>query len=168
MYIERNLSKIKKLAAIREDDNYRFRAFLKGKDREKIDRIVHRLHKKIITQIDCSTCANCCSCLTTEVSETEINVLAHLENMSPEEFQDAYCEMQLGDICLEDMPCRYLNGKSCSIYENRPEQCKTFPYTHKPGFVSRSLGMIRYYEICPIVFNLMEMLKEELEFRRRF
>jgi len=26
--------------------------------------------------------------------------------------------------------------------------------------------MIEFYEICPVVFNLMEILKDELRFRR--
>ncbi|MDR1115163.1 MAG: YkgJ family cysteine cluster protein [Tannerella sp.] len=28
---------------------------------------------------------------------------------------------------------RYLDGKKCSLYENRPEQCRTFPNTDKPA-----------------------------------
>ncbi|MDR1130630.1 MAG: YkgJ family cysteine cluster protein [Prevotellaceae bacterium] len=165
MYIETNLLKIKKLADIREDENYRFRAFLKSRDSKKVDSIVHRLHEEIIIQIDCTACANCCYCLTPKVSKADIDILARIENISPEEFHDAYCKTDFGDIYLKDIPCRYIDGKKCGIYENRPAQCKTFPNTDKPGFVSRSLGMIRYYEICPIVFNLMEMLKNELRFR---
>jgi hypothetical protein len=142
MYIERNLSKIRKIAAIREDENYRFRALLKGRDPKKIDRIVHRLHKEVTAQIDCSACANCCYCLKPTVSREDINVLARLENISPEEFQDAYCEMGFGDICLKGTPCRYIDGKQCGIYENRPAQCKTYPNTHKPKFVARSPVLI--------------------------
>jgi Fe-S-cluster containining protein len=168
MHIERNLSKIKKLADMREDDNYRFRVFLKGKDGEKIDKIVHRLHKEVSAQIDCATCANCCYCLTPKVNKADIEILARLENISPEEFQDAYCEEEFGSIYLENIPCRYIDGKKCGIYENRPEQCKTYPNTNKPEFTARLLGMIRNYEVCPIVFNIMEMLKEELWFRSKY
>ncbi|MDR0866741.1 MAG: YkgJ family cysteine cluster protein [Candidatus Symbiothrix sp.] len=66
----------------------------------------------------------------------------------------------------KDIPCRYLNGKICSIYEERPNECRSYPNTHKSGFISRTWGMIENYEICPIVFNVMEGLKYELRFRR--
>ncbi|MDR1120500.1 MAG: YkgJ family cysteine cluster protein [Dysgonamonadaceae bacterium] len=165
MYIETNLSKIKQFAAIRKNENIRFRTFLKGEDGKEIDSIVHRMHKEITAQIDCAACANCCCCLVPNLSKADLNMLSGMENISPEEFQAAYCETDYGDIYLKDIPCRYLDGKKCSISENRPEQCQTFPNTNKPGFISRLWSMISYYEICPIVFNLMEMLKKELKFR---
>jgi Fe-S-cluster containining protein len=167
MYIETNLSKIRRIAAEREDENYRFRRFLKSKDSEKVDDIVHRLHKKIVPLIDCTTCGNCCYCLRLKINDEDINVLAHLENISPEEYQTGYCEEDEEDICLKDVPCRYLDGKKCRIYENRPQQCREFPYTNKKDFIFRLLGMIRFYETCPIVFNLMEKLKDEFRFYRR-
>ena len=41
-HLETDLLKIEYLASIREDENYRFRAFLKGKDSVQVDTIVHR------------------------------------------------------------------------------------------------------------------------------
>ena len=38
--------------------------------------------------------------------------------------------------------------------------------TNEDGFISRLYGMISFYEIYPIVFNLMERLKEIMRFRR--
>ena len=52
-HIERDLSKIKHLASIRENENIRFRTFLKGQDNAKVDKIVHRLHEEISKQIGC-------------------------------------------------------------------------------------------------------------------
>jgi len=164
--LETNLLKIKRLADIREDENYRFRAFLKGKDFDKIDKIVHRLHDEITRQMDCSLCGNCCKQLKAKLEQAEIAVLAHLENITPEIYQDNYCEIDGYKIFLKDMPCRYLEGKKCSIYENRPNECRQFPYTRKERFTSRLFGMLNSYELCPIVFNLMERLKDETRFRR--
>jgi len=166
MYFETNLSKIKQKAAEREDENFRFRAFLKDKDIKKIDEIVHQLHKDITKQIDCTLCGNCCIQLKPRLDEKDIAVLALLENIFSEKYMEEYCEKDFGDIYLENIPCRYVEGKKCSIYENRPMQCRKFPYTDEEGFISRSLGMIGFYEICPIVFNLMERLKWEMRFRR--
>jgi Fe-S-cluster containining protein len=166
MYLERDLSKIRQLAARREDENYRFRKFLKCRDRKKTDNIVHRLHAQITPLIDCTSCGNCCRFLTPKLSAEDINVLAQMENISPDDYKAAYCEEDFGNVYLNDLPCRYLDGNKCGIYENRPMQCKTFPNTNKPDFTSRLLGMISFYEICPIVFNIMEKLKDELRFSR--
>jgi len=82
--LEANLSKIKHLATVREKENYRFRTFLKGKNDEKVDRIVHRLHDELIRQIDCTLCGNCCCQLSVELHPKDIAALARLENITPE------------------------------------------------------------------------------------
>jgi hypothetical protein len=56
MYLETDLSKIKQLAAKREDENFRFRAFLKVKDSNEVDSIVHRLHEKYVSLRSLSDC----------------------------------------------------------------------------------------------------------------
>jgi Fe-S-cluster containining protein len=164
-FIERNLATIKRFATIREDENYRFRAFLKSRDPYKVDAIVHRLHKEITPKIDCSSCGNCCNMQAT-LSKEEVETLAKLENITAEEYLANYCVIGFGSISLKEKPCRYLQGTKCSIYDIQPVKCKTFPYTDKQGFTSRSLGMLSFYEYCPIVYNLMERLKEEMGFRR--
>jgi Fe-S-cluster containining protein len=164
--IETDLSRIEQLAALREDENFRFRSYLKGKDSDQVDRIVHGLHREITEQIDCTLCGNCCSQLQANIDRKDIAVLAQIENMTPEMFESNFCEEDFDETLLNMMPCRYLEGTKCRIYENRPAQCRSFPNTDKKRFTSRLLGMLRYYEICPIVFNLMERLKDEMRFRR--
>ncbi|MDR1879987.1 MAG: YkgJ family cysteine cluster protein [Tannerellaceae bacterium] len=165
-FIETDLSKIAALAKVREDENIRFRSFLKGCD-DDVDKIVHRLHRDITSAIDCRQCANCCTVLKPEVKPKEIEQYARLEGISTAEYQDRYCEKgEFGDVSFKHLPCRYLDGKSCSIYEIRPQECRTYPHTQKKDFISRLWGMIDFYSVCPIVFNIMEDLKDEVRFRR--
>jgi len=165
--IETDLSKIKQLATVRENENIRFRSFLKSKDGDKVDSIVHRLHKDIAAQIDCTLCGNCCCQLKPKLHEKDITILSRIEKITPENFIESYCEKDdFDEIYLATIPCCYLEGKKCSIYESRPKECRRFPYTDEDGFISRLLGMLNFYEICPIMFNLMERLKGELRFRR--
>jgi len=167
MNIETDLLKIQHLATIRENENIRFRSFLKSKDGDKVDSIVHRLHKEIAAQIDCTLCGNCCCQLKPELHEKDIAILSQMEKMTTENYIDSYCEKDdFDEIYLATIPCRYLEGKQCSIYENRPKECRRFPYTDEDDFISRLFGMLNFYEFCPIVFNLMERLKGELRFRR--
>ncbi|MDR2286389.1 MAG: YkgJ family cysteine cluster protein [Prevotellaceae bacterium] len=165
-YIEKNLVTIKRFAAIHEDENYRFRAFLKRQNSAKVDATVLRLNKEITPKIDCTLCGNCCN-LQPVLAEEEIETLAKLENITSEEYMEKYCAEKFGDIYLYAKPCHYLAKTGCSIYGNRPEECRAFPCTDKKGFTSRLLEMINRYEVCPIVYNLMERLKDEMGFRRR-
>jgi len=166
--IETDLKKIALLAKQNRDENYSFRSFLKGQDCDKIDSIVHRLHEQISSQIDCSECGNCCSSLMPTVSDADIEKMAKLKTMTKEAFVSRFVEKDSFENIpyLKDVPCIFLNGKTCAIYSDRPDECKSYPHTHKEEFTSRTLSVIENYEICPIVFNLFEYLKMEMGHRK--
>jgi len=165
--IELDLNKIKELGKRREKENFRFRTYLKGQDSKEIDKIAHRLNDEITKQIDCTKCGNCCYILRPYVSDREIEILSKIDNISITEFIEKFTEIDDIDKAryLRRMPCQYLKDKICTIYNDRPRDCKSYPHTQKTRFTSRTLGVIDNYEICPIVFNLYERLKEELNFR---
>jgi uncharacterized protein len=167
--IEMDLTKIERLAIKRENENFAFRAFLKNIDNHKVDRISRRLHYEITALIDCQECGNCCNSLVPRVTSEEILTLAEIDQVSTMQFISEHLDEDKFDgyLFLKSTPCRYLNGKSCAIYDNRPKECREYPFTHRRGFVFRTLGMITNYAICPIVFNLLENLKSELGFRRK-
>jgi len=164
-----DIEKIERISQKKENENFRFRGFLKGQDNEKIDRIVSRLHKDISGLIDCTTCGNCCMKLKPCVTDAEIKRLSVIDSVSLENFRvnfikkDDFENVQ----CLKDVPCKYLLDKKCRIYADRPAECKSYPHTHLPDFNSRTLGVIENTAICPIVFNLFEQLKREFGFRSR-
>ncbi len=56
--MERDLDKIEKLAQEKEEENLRFRIFLKGCDHYEVDRIVHQLNEKYFQEFDCRECGN--------------------------------------------------------------------------------------------------------------
>lgn len=159
------MNKIELLGKQNEEENFRFRRFLKNQDPEEVDKVVHQLHNRITNQIDCTECGNCCNSLRPGVTNQEIERLAGMDGMKPRDFEDEFVEEDSGqDKCLKDTPCKYLKDKKCTIYSQRPNACKSYPHTHKPKFTSRTFVMIQNYGICPIVFNLMEELKRELRF----
>jgi Fe-S-cluster containining protein len=162
-----DLDKISQQAKIKEKENFRFRSFLKGKDDDRVDKIVHAINKDVVAQIDCTKCGNCCNTLKPSVSENEIRILANLERISQKEYSDKNTEKDDLDNgkYLKDSPCKYLKDKKCSIYVSRPHDCRSFPHIDKNFFNSRTLGMIDNYAICPIVFNVLKRLKEEFKFR---
>ena len=169
MNLELNIERIKQISKARKAENYEFRAFLKGLDSVKVDKIVHKLNNEIVSRIDCRECGNCCRLLRPYLTVTEIEVLSQIDNISKKEYIQKYVKKD--DIeetkYLKVTPCRYLNDKSCTIYESRPFDCESYPHTHKKDFTSRTWGMIANYEICPIVFNLFELLKQKLNFKAK-
>ena len=169
MKIELDLNIIKRNAKIREDENFEFRSFLKWQDAEKIDSIVHELYEKVLEHIDCTECGNCCIELETSFLIEEIDRLTKSLNLDKDKFiKESTKPDQFGNkkvLFLNSMPCQFLKDKKCTIYELRPEECNSYPYLHKDDFISRLLGVIDNYEVCPIVYNVYELLKLKLNYR---
>ena len=63
-------------------------------------------------------------------------------------------------------PCPLLEGNLCRVYGNRPEACRQYPHLHNDVRAS-SISRFNNTFICPIVFNLFELMKEELNWRPR-
>ena len=168
MKIELDLNVIEKNARIREDQNFRFRSFLKGQDSKRVDELVHRLYEEVTGKIDCTECANCCLALETFFTKKEIGVVTDLLGWDSNDFIKTKTkpdEEEKNRFVLKSVPCLFLENRKCSVYPHRPVECREFPYLHKKDFTSRLLGVIGNYAICPIVYNVYENLKQEFMFR---
>lgn len=163
--IELDLIKIAQLGKQRESHNLKFRSFLKSQDPAKIDKIVHRLNAEISDQIDCTACGNCCHKLKPSLSDQDIERLSGKLDVETEKFKADNVEINDGVQQFKHLPCIFLHDKKCSVYSDRPDDCKSFPHLHKRRFTSRLWSVIDNYSICPIVFNVFERLKTELGFR---
>lgn len=165
--LEKNVDRIKSLSAAAAKENLRFRQFLKQRDSTEVDRIVHRINAEVVNQIDCTECGNCCTILRTAVNEADIVKLSDLAGLPGDVFVQQHTEIDTleNTRMLKATPCIFLKNKKCTIYENRPDDCRSFPHTDDIEFTSRTLMMIENHGICPIVFNVLEQLKRELRFR---
>jgi Fe-S-cluster containining protein len=171
MNITLDLNTIKRQSQLLAIENTRFRTYLKGQSSEEIDRIVHELYEKVIEKVDCTECANCCIKLETSFRMDEIDRLAQALNIDKEEFisnstkPDPYGDPNIR--FLNSTPCQFLKDKKCTIYDLRPKECNSYPYLHKTSIISRLLGLIENYAICPIVYNVFEQLKLKLDYKNR-
>lgn len=162
-----NLSEIKDLAEQREQENDNFRTFLKQRNSKKVDITVHKLNDIITPQIDCTACGNCCKSLMINVTAEEAdNLAAHLQTTVTDLKQKYLEESTEGQMVVNQIPCHFLSGTRCSIYEHRFEGCREFPHLDKDNFTNRLFGTMMYYSVCPIIFNVVESLKEELHFNQ--
>jgi Fe-S-cluster containining protein len=163
--IELDLKKIEELGKLRERENMRFRSYLKGKGSNRIDKIVHRLNLEISGQIDCTECGNCCKKLKPTLNNKDIVRISDRINFSTEIVKEKYIEISDGEHLFKNLPCSFLHENKCSIYNDRPDDCREYPFLHKKEFITRLWGVIANYSICPIVFNVFERLKAELKFK---
>lgn len=159
-----DLVQIEKLAERREDENWEYRAFLKGEplSSKKIDALVHRLHAEVSAQIDCTACANCCKTILPILDQEDIDNFARGLGMPSEEFAREYLTEADTGMTFKSTPCPFLVDNKCSNYEHRPQDCASYPHLHKPGFLRRTVGVFGDCATCPIVFNVIEKLKLEL------
>jgi len=121
--IETDLLRIQQLSQEHDDKNWEFRSWLKQNAPDNIDGIVRALSQKYFALIDCTECANCCRSLQTEFKKSELRTIAKTLGQSIEAF-----EKQFMSEGMVNPPCPMLDGKLCSIYENRPEVCRSFPH----------------------------------------
>lgn len=164
MKLETEPKAIMKLAADREEDNWRFRSFLKGidLDDEYLDAMVHKHYKAVSDQIDCTSCANCCRELQLVLTHDDVVRLASGLKISKDELIDHYLATDDdGKLTFNTQPCPLLKDNLCSAYDFRPEDCRSYPHLHKNGFVFHLLQAVNNCFVCPIVFNVFERLKED-------
>ena len=107
------------------------------------------MYKEIAAQIDCLECGKCCQNLRPVATDEVLCLFVEPENI--EDFK-----------YLEGFAFKNLNNKECIIYSERPEECREYPYMHRDKYVERTHELLQKYEICPIVFNIFELLKQEL------
>jgi len=157
---------IHQLSHRREEENLRFRSFLKGQNSARIDRMVHQLYSSVSKEIDCTQCGYCCTQLRPVIMEIDIDLLTKTLKLSREKFKKKFIILDdEGDMLLKHLPCKFLKNQKCTVYESRPRDCQSYPHLHKSDITSRLYVILENYGICPIVFNVIEELKIRLNFR---
>ena len=161
-----DLVTIKQLGERNHDANFRFRSFLKGGNSTQIDRVVHELCDFYYSNIDCTKCGNCCTVMKRLILKKDLKSLSLVTNITMDEFKTEYLQIdEDGDMSFNKLPCPFLKDLKCSVYDCRPNDCRSYPHLRKKDFISRLFGVIDSYSICPIVFNVFEDLKSRLHFR---
>lgn len=162
-----DLKEIRRLSEERKKENLRFISFLKGQNPAKTDKLVHELNTYYTSKIDCTRCGNCCVHLRPVLAEIDIDNLIKKLTISRSKFKKKYVKIdEEGDMLFKKLPCVFLKEKKCSLYDFRPEDCQSYPHLHKNEFTGRLYGVFENYAICPIVFNVIEELKDRLSFQR--
>ena len=161
-------SSVSSAAQKKEKENYKFRTFLKNNaDCEELDKRFADLHDELFLGYDCCKCNNCCRDYNTVLQRDEVCVIAPFVGMSEQEFIDEHLIQTTEGFEIES-PCHFLNENGeCAIQECKPLVCRDFPHTDKPDRLGSMLSVLSAAEICPVVYEMMERLKEIYRFRTR-
>ena len=169
--MQSDFSDLEKRASEKEEENWAFRSFLKFYDEmsdEQIDELVFKTADEVWSEINCTECGRCCVELQPILSKKDQKRLSKGLTITVEQLRKQYLEYDETDDepgwKIKKSPCPFLEDKKCSVYEDRPDNCREYPYLHKPDFTCRTWGMIERTFTCPIVFRVLEELKEKLNF----
>lgn len=92
------------------------------------------LDPQVLKQFKCSGCGECCRWTGAVLLSGSDNArLAARLELSEQEFIDRHTRLapnrrQLALLDQADGSCAFLDGNRCSVYDARPEQCRSFPY----------------------------------------
>lgn len=166
MKLETNLAKLGLAELEKEEENYCFKEFLDRREGAEVDALVMGLNEAIAPKIDCTSCGNCCKSLMVNITQPEAERLSVYLDMEVDDLKEKYIETSLqGDMILNTIPCHFLKGTSCSIYEHRFTECRDFPALHRTGFKERLFATFMHYGRCPIIYNVIEQLKWQTGFK---
>lgn len=160
---------VARLAAEREDENWRFRTFVKSYCRlsdSRLNRLARELGEAAAAKINCLDCGACCRQIVVPLTDDEIDTMAAARGVSPKAFRPAFVRrVAEEEQALDAYPCPLQEGNACTVYDSRPEPCRGYPYLGAP-FRAHSIAILERAATCPIVFEMLEQLKRRLGFRR--
>lgn len=137
-----------------------YRRYLQKVDKNKLLRQLPGLHEEAFSNIDCLQCANCCKNYSPRFKTTDIKRIAKHLRMKESVFIDTYLVVdEEGDFVVKSRPCPFLGeGNLCSIYEERPSDCRRFPYTDEDVIYKRQQLTLKNSGFCPITYYVLERL----------
>jgi len=142
-----------------------YKNFLEKTGKKEVLRNLPELHEKAFEQIDCLRCARCCKRYSPRFKMPDIRRISKVLQLKEGAFIDKYLRMdEDGDYVVVSTPCPFLgDDNKCSIYEDRPSDCKRFPYTDEDIILKRPQLTMKNSSFCPIVVSVLEGLMEKIK-----
>lgn len=137
-----------------------FKQYLQKADKNRVLKQLPELHEEATEAVDCLQCANCCKNYSPRFKTPEVKRIAKLLRMRESVFIDTYLKVdEDGDFVVKSSPCPFLGADNyCQIYEDRPSDCRRFPYTDEDVLIKRPALTLKNSSFCPITFYVLEKL----------
>ncbi|MFZ9718140.1 MAG: YkgJ family cysteine cluster protein [Chitinophagaceae bacterium] len=142
-----------------------YKRFLSKVNRTAALKQLPALHEAAVEKVDCLQCARCCKHYSPRFKTTDIKRISRHLNMRESVFIDTYLKLdEEGDYVVKSSPCPFLGeDHRCSIYEERPSDCRRFPYTDEDVLLRRPHLTLKNASFCAITYLVLENLIEKLD-----
>jgi len=137
-----------------------YKSFLKRVNQQKAISVLPDLHEQAFEKIDCLSCANCCKGYSPRFKTPDIKRISRTLCLREGVFIESYLKIDTdGDYVLQQTPCPFLGSDNhCSIYDDRPSDCRRFPSTDEDVFVKRTAITLKNVDFCPADYFVIERL----------
>ena len=139
-----------------------YKRFLQRAEKNKVLKKLPGLTEEAFEKIDCLKCAQCCKNYSPRFKTPDIKRISKKLKMRESEFIDTYLNVdEEGDFVVKSTPCPFLGPDNfCSIYEDRPSDCRRFPYSEEDILLKRPQLTLKNSTFCPITYYVLERLLE--------
>ena len=137
-----------------------YKNYLQRASKNNVLRQLPDYHEEAFSKVDCLQCANCCKNFSPRFKTPDIKRLSKLLQMRESDFIQTYLKVdEDGDYVANTSPCPFLGADNyCSIYEDRPSDCRRFPYTDEDVIFKRQPLTLKNSTFCPITYFVLEKL----------
>jgi Fe-S-cluster containining protein len=137
-----------------------YKNYLQRASKNTVLRQLPDYHEEAFSKVDCLQCANCCKNFSPRFKTPDIKRLSKLLRMRESDFIETYLKVdEDGDYVANTSPCPFLGADNyCSIYEDRPSDCRRFPYTDEDVIFKRQPLTLKNSTFCPITYYVLEKL----------
>lgn len=138
----------------------KYKQWLQKVDTRKVVKLLPDLHEAAFASINCLDCAACCKNYSPRFKTPDIRRISKHLRMRESDFIDTYLRLdEEGDYVVKQAPCPFLGADNfCSIYDERPGDCRRFPYTDEDVLLHRKQLTLKNASFCPAVFVILEKL----------
>ena len=136
---------------------------LRGK-RKELNTLVSTIHDQVFERTNCLDCAACCKSAPPLVTSSDIKRIAKFLGLTPKKFKRNYTIQDVdGSQSFDSIPCKFLQeDNACSIYEVRPNACRSYPHTNDGDFLKRlNLHEINA-KICPATEEILQLMNDKI------
>jgi hypothetical protein len=137
-----------------------YKQLLEKGNKNKILKALPDLHDDAFAKINCLDCARCCKNYSPRFKQPDIKRIAKSLNIKEGDLVQKYLKLDAdGDYVTRTNPCPFLAiDNTCNIYEDRPSDCRRYPYTDEDVLLKRVQLTLKNATVCPATYYVLERL----------
>jgi len=146
-----------------------YKNMLERGNRNKMLRALPDLHERAFAEIDCLDCARCCKNHSPRFKDPDIRRIAKRLRIKEGDLVSRYLRLDNdGDYVTQTSPCPFLApDNTCNIYDDRPGDCRRYPYTDEDVLLKRVQLTLKNATVCPATYTVLEQLLRLNETKNR-